>query len=378
MVRTVEFGRGLAALAVAMFHANASARHFGGPTWNWARFGDRGVDFFFVLSGFIIVVAHRADLGRPGAAWRYLLKRAIRLLPALWLVVLAWALVRATAGVPPDAMTVLRSLLPWPSLAPTLPIVVWTLRHEVIFYLLVLLAIAAPRTGAAVCGLWVAAAVVQIGAAIGGRPATGIASLVLSSYTLDFAMGAGVAQAFARGQIRPGRAPLAVAVAALGIVLWAEAHWQIVRPGPGPSLPPDYLSIAAACWTPVLGLVFAGVLWGLVAIEPLVRVPRWAVLLGAASYAVYLVHTPVNALAQRLAAHLPAASLAVGAGHLLLVGSGVATGVALHLMFERPVTRWLRAMLPAAAAQEAQADGALASIGTPRQGGRDRTWSGSR
>jgi len=364
-LRTVEAGRGLAALAVAVFHANASARHFGGPYWDWPRFGEHGVDFFFVLSGFIIVVAHREDIGRPGAAWRYLLKRAIRLLPLLWTVVLGLWVAGAAIGDPPDLLAVLRSLFLWPSLAPTVPLVVWTLRHEVLFYLLFLLVIAAPRAGGAVFALWVAAAVAQAGAVMGGRPVTEVGSFLLSSYTLDFAMGAGVAHAFAAGWIRPGRVPLAVAIGALGCAIAVQAHWGIGRAGPT-----DYLSVAAACWTPLLGVIFAGLLWGLVAIEPLVRVPRWTMALGAASYAVYLVHTPVHAVAQRAAAALPAGWLAVGVGQLVLVGSGVGAGVVLHIVFERPVTRRLRAML--------LPDARLASVPPPRQGGGGATGSESR
>lgn len=107
----------------------------------------------------------------------------------------------------------------------------------------------------------------------------------------------------------------------------------------------DYLSLAAACWTPATGAVFAVLLWGMVAVEPIVAVPRWGMTLGSASYAIYLVHVPVNTLMQRVAQRLPDGWRAWGAGHLLLVLCGVTAGIAVHWIIEKPITRWLRARL---------------------------------
>lgn len=109
----------------------------------------------------------------------------------------------------------------------------------------------------------------------------------------------------------------------------------------------------------------------MLAIEPLVKVPRWGMVLGAASYAVYLVHTPVNAVVQHLARHLPPSWLGWGAGHAVLVASGLAVGIAVHRLFERPVTRWLRTALAARIGRSAAAAndaGALAMAAPGRQG----------
>ncbi|NBQ54213.1 MAG: acyltransferase, partial [Proteobacteria bacterium] len=44
-----------------------------------------GVDFFFVLSGFIILHAHMDDIGRPARLGRYLWRRAVRVYPIYWI-----------------------------------------------------------------------------------------------------------------------------------------------------------------------------------------------------------------------------------------------------------------------------------------------------
>ena len=105
---SLEIGRGLAALAVVMFHANAGSRLVGGPDLHWMRALEHGVDFFFVLSGFIIFAAHADDIGKRGQILPYLLKRGIRLFPLLWLVVIGYAALRILAGDTVDPMTLLR------------------------------------------------------------------------------------------------------------------------------------------------------------------------------------------------------------------------------------------------------------------------------
>ena len=46
MIRTVELARGIAALLVVIFHANAAAKEFDGPAFAWLGFAEHGVDFF--------------------------------------------------------------------------------------------------------------------------------------------------------------------------------------------------------------------------------------------------------------------------------------------------------------------------------------------
>jgi peptidoglycan/LPS O-acetylase OafA/YrhL len=73
-IECLQAGRGIAATAVVIHHASLAARDVGGPFagQRWLELGYLGVDFFFVLSGFIIYPsAHfvaRADRGLDVAA----------------------------------------------------------------------------------------------------------------------------------------------------------------------------------------------------------------------------------------------------------------------------------------------------------------------
>ncbi len=81
------YGRPITPHAGFRFHSILATSHsaiaFG--------FGHAGVDFFFVLSGFIIMHAHTADIGKPERLYRYLWRRATRIYPIYWIVTLIQA-----------------------------------------------------------------------------------------------------------------------------------------------------------------------------------------------------------------------------------------------------------------------------------------------
>lgn len=332
----IEAARGLAAFAVVLFHMNgAAAAHPGMPMFPVLATAIHGVDFFFLLSGFIIFHVHRHDIGKPGAAWNFVAKRCIRLFPVLWLVVLGTVVLYTAAGRAISGPQVLTSLLLTPSQLKPVPDTVWTLRHEFIFYCAFLVLILDRRLGLALFASWTLAVLAQLGLALSGRPLGGIASFFLSSYEIDFVLGASVA-AFGH-RVAGGRGLLVGALGLMAVMLWLGERLGMNRTALN-----DYTSVAATAWVIVLGIGFALVVTGLLAVERELRVSRWLTELGACSYALYLVHVPVQLVTMRvgLTLHLPApAVLALTA----LVPIPIA--MALHYGFERPVGRWLRTRL---------------------------------
>lgn len=154
-VHGIDLLRFLAATAVLLFHFKsfglyAPGYQATGPDAafaflpDWAASGWVGVQVFFVLSGYVIA---RSTLG---ASWQgFLIKRAVRIFPALWICASIALLVRIASGEP-----VLERLLDWSRsvvLSPKGPYidgVVWTLVIEAIFYALVGLTMArGPRQG---------------------------------------------------------------------------------------------------------------------------------------------------------------------------------------------------------------------------------------
>lgn len=333
-LRTVEMGRGIAAIAVVMFHANGAAIDLGLSYTRWASPLQFGVDFFFVLSGFIIFYIHSPDIGHRRKAGLFAFKRVARLYPVLWFVAGGWIAANIVFGGTPTLSQIGTSLLLYPSTTEPLPTPVWTLRHEALFYLAFGVAIVSRRAGLVVGAVWVSAIVMQVGLVLAGRPIEGVMGMVLSSYGLDFLMGAGVAY-FVRNRRLDSWWPFVI-----GLVLVIVCAVLFVEHGLQRDGTDDYTSFNTLM-IPFVGASFAVLLYGMLCIEHRLKVPEWAVLLGSASYAIYLVHTPINGVIFRIAKD-------IGDGYLqlLLLVGGIVGGIAVHLWFERPVAKMLRRFAP--------------------------------
>lgn len=144
MFYTLQSFRGLAAVAVAAFHLSiglGDQRFFGFKVFEeftWRM--NLGVDFFFVLSGFIIMAAHKKDIGHPSRLVQFLQKRFFRIYPIYWLCTgIFCALIALGLG---STATNPDTAVKWISvvslvrldnfLLPISP--AWTLIHEVAFY----------------------------------------------------------------------------------------------------------------------------------------------------------------------------------------------------------------------------------------------------
>jgi peptidoglycan/LPS O-acetylase OafA/YrhL len=84
-IRSFEGARGLAALAVALFHFG-----LGDPAIVRIPAGYLFVDLFFVLSGFLICATYAQRIGEPGGLPLFLVRRIGRLLPLLLVATLAY------------------------------------------------------------------------------------------------------------------------------------------------------------------------------------------------------------------------------------------------------------------------------------------------
>jgi len=330
----IEAARGVAAALVVVYHA---ARHLdaNGLGLPWAagleRFGHAGVDFFFVLSGFIILFAHWGDVGRPDALPRYAERRCTRIFPLYW-PVFAVSLALAVLGsraLRPDAGSLLANFLLLPTAEQPILGVAWTLQHEMLFYALFAVLLVSRPLGLALLVLWVAWVLSVAGGAL-ERPLGGFGRVALSAYNVQFALG--MASAWI---LRRARVPAAGWVALLGACAFfatglAESRGSVDGYG-------DFarLLYGAAAWLFMLGIVERERATGF-------RVPRLLAVLGQASYAIYLVHLLCIGLAFKLFERIGATALHAHVQLALLVALGIAGGVLVSRWIELPMTELAR------------------------------------
>ncbi len=330
---TLEGGRAFAAILVAVHHATlmaAQPRYLGAYAYGGAPvFFNAGVDFFFVLSGFIIAYVHWNDVGRPAALRGYVRARLTRIFPLYWAILIPLAAIYAVApglGEPRqhDPLYVATSLALWPM--PQQPVlgVAWSLTYEMLFYLLFAGAVVAGRRTALLAVAWAVAIV-----GFGLRGGTSYpADFLLNAHNLQFLMGVTAATVLrTRTAPRPAWLLGAGAGGLAFLVGVAEPRLGLVDP----------LAVAAALGAAsTLALVGAAELER----EGRLRAPGWLASLGGASYAIYLIHVVVQSFTIRL---LLKAGLrqpeALVAGLTIL---GVAAGLVCHRAVERPLLRALR------------------------------------
>ncbi len=350
MYKSLQSGRAIAAMLVVLFHLGANLakdNYFGLKALAVPfSFGDSGVEFFFVLSGFIILTAHFADIGQPGRIGEYLRKRLLRIYPTYWLIflpVFAVALIVPSmrAGVPHDLATIVQSLLLVPqdkavaggTGAPVI-IVAWTLQYEMLFYsffaLLVVNVRLAMAAGTAVFGCFV------FGIFMGPDQLPFPLSFVAKDYILLFGMGMMVAWLVAAN--KPLAASTPQQCIGVGVAIFLLVAMDVVSGA-------DFL---AGRTTLLYGLAASLIVFGLVTAERAGKTylgHKWFQLLGDASYALYLIHFPLISLLCKVAMVMHAKDYGLAgaiASFFVIFPLCLVTSVLLHLWVERPIAAYFR------------------------------------
>jgi exopolysaccharide production protein ExoZ len=284
---SIEASRAFAALFVVLLHAANLMRvdHFSGHVGlgGFFDFGYVGVDFFFVLSGFIITYVHHRDFGHPLKVPEYLWRRFSRIFPIYWVVLLLSILLTFLARLATGKPAVLD--MGWQDLAGTVLLLIgtgepkyvgvaWSLQYELMFYLAFALLLVRKREGAMLLWVWGG----YIMAFILAWLPHGTTSAWSNAHCLQFLMGVGVGH-LARQKPMPAH-PVMLWFGVLG---FAAATWFEMN---GP------FGQHAAAGRLALGLASALLILILVGLEQkhLIRTPVWLARLGSVSYSVYLGH----------------------------------------------------------------------------------------
>ena len=318
--------RGIAALGVAWFHfyAMSPLRGVLAPVLPHIvdfvlSYGARGVDIFFVLSGFVISLSidgHRVT-GRFVA--RFALRRSLRLDPAYWTVLAIATALLLIAHRPVSAPQVaahvvyLQGILEYPQIVSMF----WTLCYEIQFYLVFVTMVSfSQRTGSA-------------------RVAWGFALTSVAASLILLLL-----QQPTHGVFLDWWYEFAVGVATYGVLtkrlpVWG---WSLLL---GSTLLAGWNSDGHAVVAVVAALVIAGVAWR-------GHLDNWTLgpivqYLGRISYSLYLIHFVGNTITKYGGARHPTPWGAVGWFGLATLMS-IAAAHILYTLVERPTHRLSRAV----------------------------------
>ncbi|HEY9236144.1 MAG TPA: acyltransferase [Phenylobacterium sp.] len=327
-LNSLQVGRALAALSVAAFHLSVEFAPGTSMLADLTRQGHAGVNFFFALSGFIILHAHGKDIGCPTRAWRYITNRFTRVYPVYWvyttIFVAAVIFTNGSTKLPDTIYGWLSTVLLLRfSDDPTPLSVAWTLYYEVGFYLTFAILIINRRAGVISMAAWGATILILHQVAPRTSP-TGVWTSLLG---INFFVGMGACWAYQRLSPRLGLVPLSTGVAGLLLVA------AYVNRGMSETV--FTLAVALSCGAIILGA-------STIERSHKISMPILTAL-GNASYTLYLVHQHVQGLIREillrvgLAERLPADVL-----FLTVIAFGATAAYCIHRLVEVPLIALLR------------------------------------
>jgi len=357
---SIQVLRGVAALMVAFAHFHPALAELTGtdpPIPNFVG-GAFGVDLFFVISGFVILYSSEPLFGRHDGTARFFLKRLVRIVPLYAAVTIVAALLSAYA----DPKLLIASLTFWPFPPGDVPALAvgWTLNVEMMFYAVFAAALFLVRSRLAVA-LTATAALLGTMALPGGS----WTSVFGQPLVWEFVFGMALALAYRVGL----RLPLSMTIAMLGLALLlyvlsspAIVLWSMKLPDSQPwiVLPRQW------SWGPVATLV-VGALALSSTPRPVsglgVQALAGLVLIGDASYALYLVHYPVYELLGHALTRLALDPFLYPWTYVAAMGGlALVAAILAHFFFERPLTRHLHQKITLALADQELGAQPVASI----------------
>jgi peptidoglycan/LPS O-acetylase OafA/YrhL len=337
---TIQALRAIAALLVVVYHAFdiwAFRINTSSPGLLWKN-GAAGVDIFFIISGFVMVVSSQRLMARPDA-WRvFIWHRIVRIVPLYWLLttlkcVLVFVFADLVVRSSLDADYVVRSYLLLPVVdsakhfRPVLP-VGWTLTYEFLFYLFFALARAARLD---VLKIVVPAFAVLVILALLRTKYWPQWTILFNTIVVEFAFGIMLGKLTLRGWALSPVWAVGLLVAGFLAILAIPEVSELARP---------------LTW----GLPAFAIVTAAVALEGRGArlLPQWLLTLGDASYSIYLTHgfvLPVVGLGI-VALHATGPTGKAATVMTSLAVASVAGWIA-YLVVERPLTVWLKQRIAA-------------------------------
>jgi len=193
--------RGFASILVLLAHCDLIYnQNYNQDFWfKIFNFGGSGVDFFFVLSGFLIFYLHKKDIGNRGKVLSFFRKRITRIYPIYWVVLTLKLSASWILSYDPDTsqrsfLEILKAFLLFPQdrtiLSSSFLGVSWTLSFEVFFYIIfgILMAVST-RWSFVIIGAWILGTLANFTGLIDLSQSDLLIQFVFHEHNLEFVLG---------------------------------------------------------------------------------------------------------------------------------------------------------------------------------------------
>lgn len=283
----IQVFRGVAAVLVVLAHTDLIFNQNLNQDFLFKifTFGGSGVDFFFVLSGFIMFYIHQKDIGHQNRLGTFLFKRFTRIYPLYWVVltskIFASLIFSYNANTNDRGIgEFLKAFLLFPQdreiLSSSFLGVSWTLSFEIFFYLMFgLLIWLKPKFSFPIIAAWLLGVFFHFIGVIKIPQENILLQFVFSDYNLEFVLGCLAAYILLNRKISN-----AMPFIYLGLFLYTLSainyFYKIID---GSSV----LTFGIACTLLVLGA-------SSLELKKIINVPNILLYLGNASYSIYLAH----------------------------------------------------------------------------------------
>jgi exopolysaccharide production protein ExoZ len=343
---SLEAGRCFAVLLVVLAHATPDSKNF----YNHLAFdglfsfGHSGVDYFFVLSGFIMYFIHSGDIGIRERAWSFAAKRICRIYPIYWIITGALIfLYILLPGLSKDGSNlsifyIIKSLLllPIDSSFPALnhlPLlgVAWSLVFEMFFYFLFFILILKRSAGMALLFFWGVAITLRITTDLIPMDTVFSLHFFLHYHNLEFIYGVLIG-IFVKKFLNKSHKILLLP----GILIFFGAGAIELFSG-------GYFSTVSVGM--FYGLSSGLLILGCCSLERFSKftTPNFLVELGAASYSIYLTHVPMLSLLNRGVQHFSLTSfINPNIVFLMIVATCMVAGWLFYKVFDLPIQKYLK------------------------------------
>lgn len=337
-IEGIQYVRGLAAIIVVFTHCNAMMafpEYFGKALSPILGAGAYGVQIFFVISGFIITITSlRSDMSSTRGVVEFARNRFVRIIPLMWVCIIGYNLLSLVGTGAVEWPSFVRAMVLWP-IGELKPNVIWTLRHEAIFYTVFALSLLLRKQRFYILFIWFLSPVIWqvvlifIGDTPG--PIRELATFIFNAANLHFGAGFTLGVLWLRHGHRWSRLKLSFPTTAILVIVGAALMWTAVGQ---PSQAPTNFVFSAIVSVAILGLA-------LMPHKP----SKIGMFLGEASYSIYLVHNAALLICLEIAAKVDFVLGWQWAMLLVFTAVAIIGGCLVHLMIERPLVRAFRKIM---------------------------------